>query len=163
MKNVEIDPDIKKEYENQKKYLDNSVHSLKKRLERERDIHKEEHLNIMNDNIELITEIGDLRDAVRELDSKLRTTKNTLKEKKSKLSVMNGGTLEGIDLKGPGDRSGRSAFMNDVTGGSDQQEQLNQLMRQRDAKAEYIKGLREEIEANKQQAQMLEQELSYVN
>lgn len=36
MKNVEIDADIKKEYENQKKYLDNSVTSLKKRLEKER-------------------------------------------------------------------------------------------------------------------------------
>jgi hypothetical protein len=35
MKNVEIDPDIKKEYENQKRYLDNSKNSLKKRLEKE--------------------------------------------------------------------------------------------------------------------------------
>ena len=35
MKNVEIDPDIKKEYENQRKYLENSQASLKKRLEKE--------------------------------------------------------------------------------------------------------------------------------
>jgi len=35
MKNVEIDPDIKKEYENQRKYLENSQDSLKKRLARE--------------------------------------------------------------------------------------------------------------------------------
>jgi predicted nucleic acid-binding Zn-ribbon protein len=35
IKNVEIDPDIKKEYDNQKKYLENSVNSLKKRLEKE--------------------------------------------------------------------------------------------------------------------------------
>lgn len=35
IKNVEIDPDIKKEYENQKRYLENSVNSLKKRLEKE--------------------------------------------------------------------------------------------------------------------------------
>ena len=40
-KNVEIDPDIKKEYENQKRYLENSVNSLKKRLEKETQIHKE--------------------------------------------------------------------------------------------------------------------------
>ena len=32
---MEIDPDIKKEYENQKRYLENSVNSLKKRLEKE--------------------------------------------------------------------------------------------------------------------------------
>ena len=41
IKNVEIDPDIKKEYENQKRYLENSVNSLKKRLEKEMKIHKE--------------------------------------------------------------------------------------------------------------------------
>lgn len=41
IKNVEIDPDIKKEYENQKRYLESSVNSLKKRLEKETQIHKE--------------------------------------------------------------------------------------------------------------------------
>jgi len=35
MKNVEIDPDIKKEYENQRRYLENSKNSLKKRLDKE--------------------------------------------------------------------------------------------------------------------------------
>lgn len=47
MKNVEIDPDIKKEYINQKKYLESSVFSLKKRLEKEQQIHREDNLNIM--------------------------------------------------------------------------------------------------------------------
>lgn len=32
-KDTEIDPDIKKEYENQRAYLESSVHSLNKRLE----------------------------------------------------------------------------------------------------------------------------------
>lgn len=41
IKNVEIDPDIKKEYDNQKRYLENSVNSLKKRLDKETQIHKE--------------------------------------------------------------------------------------------------------------------------
>ena len=41
IKNVDIDPDIKKEYENQKRYLENSVNTLKKRLEKEMKIHKE--------------------------------------------------------------------------------------------------------------------------
>lgn len=35
VKNVEIDPDIKKEYDNQKKYLKSSQDSLAKRLEKE--------------------------------------------------------------------------------------------------------------------------------
>lgn len=37
---TEIDPDIKKEYINQKKYLESSHHSLQKRLEKEDQIHK---------------------------------------------------------------------------------------------------------------------------
>lgn len=58
IKNVEIDPDIKKEYENQKRYLENSVNSLKKRLEKETQIHKEDNNNIMMENMELINQIS---------------------------------------------------------------------------------------------------------
>lgn len=72
MKNVEIDPDIKKEYENQKKYLQNSVNSLKKRLDKETIIHKEDNNVIMRDNIKLISEISKLRKTVKTLDSELK-------------------------------------------------------------------------------------------
>jgi|694.fasta_scaffold90892_1 protein subunit release factor B len=114
MKNVEIDADIKKEYENQKKYLDDSVTSLKKRLEKERQIHKEEHLNIMKDNVELITEIGRLRSEVREFDEKLKKTKNNFKEEKSRLVALHGPL--GDDLTS-GNK--QSHFLNDVTARSD--------------------------------------------
>ena len=67
IKNVEIDPDIKKEYENQKRYLENSVNSLKKRLEKEMQIHKEDNMSIMKDNIKLIKQITKLRRRVKEL------------------------------------------------------------------------------------------------
>ena len=72
IKNVEIDPDIKKEYENQKRYLENSVNSLKKRLEKETQIHKEDNNNIMKENMELINQISELRKEVKTLNSKLR-------------------------------------------------------------------------------------------
>lgn len=82
IKNVEIDPDIKKEYENQKRYLENSVNSLKKRLEKETQIHKEvtpysitnvqDNNNIMKENMELINQIAELRKEVVLLNSKLR-------------------------------------------------------------------------------------------
>ena len=65
MKNVEIDPDIKKEYENQKRYLENSKNSLKKRLEKEQQIHKQDNMNIMRENIKLIKMISDLRTKVK--------------------------------------------------------------------------------------------------
>ena len=72
MKNVEIDPDIRKEYDNQKKYLVNSVNSLKKRLDKEIIIHKEDKMNIMRENIKLISQITYLRKNVKELDSQLK-------------------------------------------------------------------------------------------
>lgn len=60
-KSIDLDPDIKKEYENQVKYLQNAVHSLKKRLDKETQIHKEDNLSIMQENIALINDITNLR------------------------------------------------------------------------------------------------------
>ena len=79
MKNVEIDPDIKKEYENQKRYLENSKNSLKKRLDKESQIHKEDNVSIMRENIKLIYHIQELRNDVRELK---KTEKNKRTEAK---------------------------------------------------------------------------------
>ena len=79
MKNVEIDPDIKKEYENQRRYLENSQQSLKKRLEKEQQIHKEDNMNIMRENIKLIKMISDLRTEVKELVSKEKNTRTIAK------------------------------------------------------------------------------------
>lgn len=80
MKNVQLDEDIKTEYENQKKYLNNSVTTIKKRLETERKTHKEAHLNIMKTNVNLIDEIKKLRTEVINLDSQLKTDKNKFKD-----------------------------------------------------------------------------------
>ena len=80
IKNVEIDPDIKKEYENQKRYLENSVNYLKKRLEKETQIHKEDNNNIMKENMELIKQISDLRKEVATLNSKLRNQDSKLQQ-----------------------------------------------------------------------------------
>ncbi len=41
--------------------------SLKKRLEKEQQIHKEDNMNIMRENIKLIKMISDLRAKVKEL------------------------------------------------------------------------------------------------
>jgi hypothetical protein len=83
MKNVDIDPDIKKGYENQKKYLENSVNSLKKRLDKERQIHKEDNLFIMKMNLDLIGQITHLRGEVKNLNSQLRNSDTKSKDDKS--------------------------------------------------------------------------------
>ena len=58
----ETDPDIKKEYENQKTYLENSVASLKKKKNKDKAAHELENLKIMKENMHLIEQIKTLRD-----------------------------------------------------------------------------------------------------
>jgi hypothetical protein len=93
MKNAEIDPDIKKEYENQKRYLDNSKNSLKKRLEKEQQIHKQDNMNIMRENITLIRMITDLRAQVKELKSEEKN-KRTEAKMRANQSMMQGSNQE---------------------------------------------------------------------
>lgn len=76
IKNVEIDPDIKKEYVNQKKYLESSHHSLQKRLEKEDQIHKQDNLNVMGENQKLIEEINNLRNQVNQKKQTIMDQKN---------------------------------------------------------------------------------------
>lgn len=54
--------------------MENSRNSLKKRLEKEQQIHNEDNMNIMRENIKLIKMIGDLRRSVKELQSKEKNT-----------------------------------------------------------------------------------------
>jgi protein subunit release factor B len=89
MKNVEIDPDIKKEYENQRRYLENSQNSLKKRLAREKEAHKQDNMNIMKENIKLIKMISELRTEVKELTSKEKNTRTEAKMRANQSQMMN--------------------------------------------------------------------------
>ena len=90
-KNSDVNPSIKQEYENQKKFLENSMHSLQKRLEIESQIHKADHLQIMTDNMDLIQRIHEVRVNIKKLttakgeydnDYKQLCTKNGIKPAK---------------------------------------------------------------------------------
>jgi hypothetical protein len=66
MKDVEVDSEIKKEFQAQEMYLINSKLKLKNDLKKKSMLHKEDNLNIMNENISLIQDIQDLRGRVRD-------------------------------------------------------------------------------------------------
>jgi chromosome segregation ATPase len=91
MKNVDIDPDIKKEYENQRRFLENSQNSLKKRLAREQDAHKQDNMNIMKENIKLIKMISELRTEVKDLSSTEKNTRTQAKMIANQSAMMNEG------------------------------------------------------------------------
>jgi len=88
MKNVDIDADIKKEYENQRRYLENSKNSLKKRVEKEQQIHKEDNMNIMRDNIKLIKMISELRSKVKELKVLEKNTRTEARMRANQSQMM---------------------------------------------------------------------------
>lgn len=57
----EIDEDIKKEYQSQLKYLAMSSRKLKKNLEKDAEMHKQDNMRIMKKNVDLIRELGKMR------------------------------------------------------------------------------------------------------
>jgi len=62
IKSVEVDSEIKKEYESQKNYLENCVKVLRKRLNVSEMTGKNENKSIMTENRKLIDKITALRD-----------------------------------------------------------------------------------------------------
>eukprot|EP00397_Hematodinium_sp_SG-2012_P002542 GEMP01002549.1.p1 GENE.GEMP01002549.1~~GEMP01002549.1.p1 ORF type:complete len:1215 (+),score=317.57 GEMP01002549.1:306-3950(+) len=62
----ESDVDKSQEYNRQRDYLERSVDSLKRKLEKDSQVHRTDNMRIMGENVALIREINDLR---RELNS----------------------------------------------------------------------------------------------
>ncbi|XP_071953863.1 cilia- and flagella-associated protein 57-like isoform X2 [Antedon mediterranea] len=56
-----VDGDIQREYSRQRKHLEQSVASLRKKLTKDTEIHRADNVRIMQENVSLIKEINDLR------------------------------------------------------------------------------------------------------
>ena len=110
------------------------MHSLKKRLESESQIHKEENLNIMNANIKLIENIFGLRRNVQQLARQLQRKKPRRNDE------------EELDDQSRNNEEG-SQMLKELKNKDDQQEQLYSLHRTLDYKNQYVARLKEEIAA----------------
>lgn len=79
LKTVDINPEIQKEYENQRKYLENSKHSLEQKLKKDMEIHKKDSQKHMEENYDLIKQINRLRsDRDRLLESKAKKSESSV-------------------------------------------------------------------------------------
>lgn len=96
-KNGDINPEIKKEYEQQKKFLENSMASLKKRVEIESEIHKQDNQKSMNDNFMLIKQIMEMRKKVKDLEKKHGDSKT--KRAELEKQVKNMGSADSMDTE----------------------------------------------------------------
>lgn len=61
VKKLDLDTDMQKEYNRQRDYLEKSVDSLKRKLEKDSQAHRTDNMRIMQENVQLIREINDLR------------------------------------------------------------------------------------------------------
>merc|ERR1719378_1562359 len=61
VKRQELDSDIQREYNRQREYLEKSVESLKRKLIKDSEVHRQDNMRIMQENVSLIREINDLR------------------------------------------------------------------------------------------------------
>merc|ERR1719378_375617 len=61
IKKQELDQDIQREYNRQRDYLEKSVESLKHKLLKDSDVHRQDNMRILQENVSLIREINELR------------------------------------------------------------------------------------------------------
>merc|ERR1719261_139637 len=61
IKKQELDSDIQREYNRQRDYLEKSVESLKRKLLKDSEVHRQNNMRILQENVALIREINDLR------------------------------------------------------------------------------------------------------
>jgi biopolymer transport protein ExbB/TolQ len=61
-----MEEDIQKEYNRQREYLEKSVESLKRKLHKDMESHRQDNMRIMQENVTLIKEINELRREVRD-------------------------------------------------------------------------------------------------
>merc|ERR1719265_1188127 len=83
IKKQELDSDIQREYNRQREYLEKSVESLKRKLAKDSEVHRQDNMRIMQENVSLIREINDLRKEINFLKHERKQQRlNVSKQKK---------------------------------------------------------------------------------
>lgn len=93
---TEVNKDILLEYDSQLRYLETSVNMLKKNLEKDREIHKQDNIRIMKNNVKLIRDINKLRRVLKNIKGSGKS-ETLLQRKRNKLELLK---KQGQRLKG---------------------------------------------------------------
>lgn len=102
IESASVDADIQKEYSRQRKHLEQSVASLRKKLAKDTEIHRADNVRIMQENVSLIKEINDLRrelkiarTQVHDLEAALGINKKNKNQAPDPLMAMNNNIMNG--------------------------------------------------------------------
>ncbi len=67
-----------REYANKRRYLENNVNYLRQMLQKDQDVHKAENQRIMNENVELLSQINEQRKECHDLGQKIKVNKEQI-------------------------------------------------------------------------------------
>merc|ERR1712178_603412 len=96
IKKQELDVDIQREYNRQTDYLEKSVESLKRKLLKDSEVHRQDNTRILQENLALIREINDLRREINYLKHERQQNRLNVSKLSSSAKAMTGsGTAEG--------------------------------------------------------------------
>eukprot|EP00741_Cyanophora_paradoxa_P020094 tig00021234_g19395.t1 len=76
-KAMDLDSDIQKEYQRQRDYLEKTVDSLKRKLAKDVEMHRQDNMRIMQENVTLIKEINELRREIKNMRMEQRAKEIT--------------------------------------------------------------------------------------
>jgi len=120
---TEVNKDILLEYDSQLRYLETSVNMLKKNLEKDREIHKQDNIRIMKNNVKLIRDINKLRRVLKNIKGSGKS-ETLLQRKRNKLELLK---KQGQRLKGNAGPGGDMSGMNEAR---DMEERTNSVSQQ---------------------------------
>jgi len=86
IKKQELDPDIQREYNRQRDYLEKSVESLKRKLLKDSEVHRQDNTRVLQENVALIREINELQaqiDALKRERQQQRLNVSKMKTRKT--------------------------------------------------------------------------------
>lgn len=119
------------------------MHSLKKRLEVESQIHKEDNLKIMRDNMDLISKIKEVRNSIKDLAKKKRNAENNYKKECTKYGIKPPSKKE-MEEQDP--LASGNSRMRSINPRSEDDETLILMRKESDARQKHIEMLKASIE-----------------
>jgi hypothetical protein len=139
-KQEDVDKDITKEFKAQAKFLENSNKKLQYQLNQRQTLHKEDNLNIMNENVQLIADVSHLRNEVKVAKDRIKDIggANALEKIKATQEAMNAAESQVADSN----RGGRHAAADDELEQVDGFD--NSLHKNLAIKKKYIQQLRDQ-------------------
>jgi len=112
IKKQELDVDIQREYNRQRDYLEKSVESLKRKLLKDSEVHRQDNMRVLQENVALIREINKLRQEIDYLKKERQQQRlNVSKLKSGSVGGRSSKSAAGAASGAPADRTAANQEM----------------------------------------------------